>query len=93
MRNVSDIARPNNAFGSPSRALLGEIVSYRPDGSARALPEGSALGGLLDCQADVEASMVASEEQATPAHRHCVPHEPATTFIRGLQPVLQGPVT
>ena len=21
--------------------------------------------------------------------RHCVPHEPATTFIRGLQPVLQ----
>ena len=33
------------------------------------------------------------EEQATPAHRHCVPHEPATTFIRGLQPVLQGPVT
>ena len=54
MRNVSDIARPNNAFGSPSRALLGEIVSYRPDGSARALPEGSALGGLLDCQADAE---------------------------------------
>ena len=34
-----------------------------------------------------------TEEQATPAHRHCVPHEPATTFIRGLQPVLQGPVT
>ena len=34
-----------------------------------------------------------SEEQATPAHRHPVPHEPATTFIRRLQPVLQGPVT
>ena len=34
---------PKNAFGSPSRALLGEIVSYRPDGSAHALPEGSAL--------------------------------------------------
>ena len=27
------------------------------------------------------------EEQATPAHRHSVPHEPATTFIRRLQPV------
>ena len=40
-------------------ALLGEIVSYRPDGSAHALPEGSALGGLLDCQADAEAPMVA----------------------------------
>ena len=34
-------------------------MSYRPDGSAHALPEGSALGGLLDCQADAEASMVA----------------------------------
>ena len=40
---------------SPLLALLGEIVSYRPDGSAHALPEGSALGGLLDCQADAEA--------------------------------------
>ena len=50
---------PKNAFGSPLRALLGEIVSYRPDGSAHALPEGSALGGLLDCQADAEALMVA----------------------------------
>ena len=49
---------PKNAFGSPSRALLGEIVSYRPDGSAHALPEDSALGGLLDCQADAEASIV-----------------------------------
>ena len=48
-----------NAFGSPLRALLGEIVSYRPDGSAHALPEGSALGGLLDCQAGAEAPMVA----------------------------------
>ena len=50
---------PKNTFGSPLRALLGETVSYRPDGSAHALPEGSALGGLLDCQADAEASMVA----------------------------------
>ena len=33
------------------------------------------------------------EEQAKPAHRHRVPHEPATTFIRRLQPVLQDPVT
>ena len=47
---------PKNAFGSPLRALLGEIESYRPDGSAHALPEGSALGGLLDCQADAEAT-------------------------------------
>ena len=36
---------------------------------------------------------VGLEEQATPAHRHSVPHEPATTFIRRLQPVLQDPVT
>ena len=37
---------PTNAFGSPSRASLGEIVSYRPEGSAHALPDDSALGGL-----------------------------------------------
>ena len=43
---------PTNAFGSPSRALLGEIEAYRPEGSAHALPDGSALGGLLDCQVD-----------------------------------------
>ena len=48
-----------NTLGSPSRASSGEIVSYRPDGSAHALPEGSALGGLLDCQAGAEAPMVA----------------------------------
>ena len=47
-------AAPKNAFGSPSRASSGEIVSYRPEGSAHALPEDSALGGLLDCQADAE---------------------------------------
>ena len=43
---------PTNAFGSPSRALLGEIEAYRPEGSAHALSDGSALGGLLDCQVD-----------------------------------------
>ena len=32
------------------------------------------------------AAEVDSEEQAAPAHRHSVPHEPATTFIRRLQP-------
>ena len=37
---------PKNAFGSPSRASLGEIVSYRPEGCAHALPDDSALGGL-----------------------------------------------
>ena len=37
---------PKNAFGSPSRASSGEIVSYRPEGSAHALPDDSALRGL-----------------------------------------------
>ena len=43
---------PKNAFGSPLRASSGEIEAYRPEGSAHALPDGSALGGLLDCQVD-----------------------------------------
>ena len=33
---------PKNAFGSPSRASLGEIGSYRPEGSVHALPDDSA---------------------------------------------------
>ena len=55
---------PKNAFRSPSRALLGEIVSYRPDGSAHALPEGSALGGLLDCRADAGDSADGGEDSS-----------------------------
>ena len=47
----------------------------------------------LDTIAEVCTGGDHDEEQATPAHRHSVPHEPATTFIRGLQPVLQSPVT
>ena len=55
---------PKNAFGSPSRAPLGEIESYRPKGSAHALPDGSALGGLLDYQADAGDSADGGEDSS-----------------------------
>ena len=46
------------------------------------------------CDSSVQhAVQVNFEKQATPAHRHPVPHEPAATFIRRLQPILQDPVT
>jgi len=49
---------------SPSRAPLGEIESYRPEGSAHALPDGSALGGLLDYQADAGDSADGGEDSS-----------------------------
>ena len=55
---------PKNAFGSPSRASSGEIGSYRPEGSAHALPDDSASGGLLDCQADAGNSADGGEESS-----------------------------
>ena len=45
--------------GTAMPLAVRRVTHYRPDGSAHALPEGSALGGLLDCQAGAEAPMVA----------------------------------
>ena len=38
--------------------------SYRPEGSAHALPDDSASGGLLDCQADAGDSADGGEESS-----------------------------
>ena len=62
---------PKNVFGSPSRAPLGEIESYRPEGSAHALPDGSALGGLLDYQADAGDSADGGEESGASVTLAC----------------------
>ena len=59
-----------NTLGSPSRASLGEIVSYRPEGSAHALPDDSALGGPLDCQAAGDSADGGVDSSA----RKCYPH-------------------
>ena len=42
----------------------GEIESYWPEGSAHALPNGSALGGLLDYQADAGDSADGGEDSS-----------------------------
>ena len=62
---------PKNVFGSPSRAPLGEIESYWPEGSAHALPDGSALGGPLDCQADAGDSADGGEESGASVTLAC----------------------
>ena len=62
---------PKNAFGSPLRASSGEIGSYRPEGSAHALPDDSASGGLLDCQADAGDSAYGGEESSASVTLTC----------------------